>query len=66
MYFSLKDENYISRQGFWIYIKDGDVIVRRFSKEISHFENLPESEAVCYQEGVRMMDFDSNLGVYPF
>lgn len=66
IYYSLKDEEYAARMGFFIYIaKKQDVVVRRWDEEKQEFIRLPESEEVSYAEGVRNMDFDKNLGAYP-
>ena len=71
VYFSLKDEDYQNRMGFFIYVKpilrehEQDVIVRRWNQEEQVFEPLGESDSMAYAEGVRNMDFDKYLGAYP-
>ena len=42
------------------------MIVRKWNTETSEFEPLREQQdEISYQEGVRNMDFDKYLGVYP-
>lgn len=42
------------------------MIVRKWNAETSEFEPLREQQdEISYQEGVRNMDFDKYLGVYP-
>jgi len=39
--------------------------VKRWCRELEVFKDLPESDKVSFQEGVRNFDFDQNLGPYP-
>jgi len=70
VYFSLKDEDYQNRMGFFIHISNHgldkqDVIARRWNSEEQLFEALPASDDAAYTEAVRNMDFDKYLGAYP-
>eukprot|EP00347_Sterkiella_histriomuscorum_P015680 403356101 len=49
-----------------IYYTKQDVIVRKWNSERQEFEKVQDQqEEISYQEGVRNMDFDKYLGVYP-
>lgn len=71
VYFSLKDEDYQNRMGFFIHITTEkgidhqQVIMRRWNQQEQLFECLPESEELAYAESARNMDFDKYLGIYP-
>ena len=72
IYYALKDEEYASRMGFFIYVPEPSktqrlesVIVRQWDEHLQAFVKLDSSEESAYQEGVLNMDFDSNLGAYP-
>ena len=67
VYYSLKDENHMTRQGFWINIeKNNKVIIKTFDKEIQRFVPIEnEQDGASYAAGVLNMDFDGNLGAYP-
>ena len=68
VYFSLKDEDYQNRMGFFIHISVNgedkqEVVVRRWNPEEQLFDKEPDEAA--YSEAVRNMDFDKYLGAYP-
>jgi len=65
IYYSLNDEEYMAKIGFFIFIKPDTVICRKFNKEKSEFEKMPEEENEAYIEGVKNKDFELNLGPYP-
>ncbi|CDW90609.1 UNKNOWN [Stylonychia lemnae] len=71
VYYSLKDEEFSARMGFFIYINhrqpdNQDVVIRKWNEKNQEFQLLDEQqEEISYQEGVRNMDFDKYLGVYP-
>ena len=51
--------------GFFIFIKPGQVIVRKWDNSNEDFTALSEEQAGPYIEGVRRMDFDRKLAPYP-
>ena len=70
VYYSLEDEEYAQRMGFFIYVRENgvdrqDVIVRKWNEQEQMFERVAESEDLAYAESVRNMDFDKYLGAYP-
>jgi hypothetical protein len=67
VYYSLKDEDHMTRQGFWINIeKNNKVIIHDFDQELQKFLPLEnDQDGASYAAGVLNMDFDQNLGAYP-
>ena len=78
VYYSLKDEDFNSRIGFFIFVQDFSqstkpldeynqrslCIVKRWDTELQNFTSLSKTDEVSYQEGVRNFDFDKNLAFY--
>ena len=50
--------------GFFIFVKKGDVIVRKWSPELDEFCKLDETSEKCFIEGVKNYSFDTCLGPY--
>jgi len=66
VYYSLGNENNMFKIGFFIFIKRGDVIVRKWSSIEEEFVRLDDEIEKGYIKGVKMMDFDLYLGPYPY
>lgn len=56
------------RTSFFIYIKEHDILVRKWNPEEEQFypvDEMDEDEMSRFAHGVQRMDFDENLGAYP-
>ena len=65
IYYSLEDENYMSKFGFFILIKADSIKSKKRNEEEPQFKSLPEEKEERYIGGVKDHDFELNLGVYP-
>ena len=64
--FSLKDEDYQMKQGFFINITSNSLhVVRKWSEKAQAFLPLKEEDDVNFKIGISNLDFDKNLGDYP-
>jgi A1 cistron-splicing factor AAR2 len=64
--YSLKDEGYLMKQGFFINVsKDSLIHVRKWNPELQDFTLLKEEEEAGFCVGVNNLDFDAFLGNYP-
>ena len=64
--FSLKDENYQMKQGFFISITSKSLnVVRKWSDKAQAFLPLKEEDDTNFKIGISNLDFDKNLGDYP-
>jgi A1 cistron-splicing factor AAR2 len=66
IYYTLKDEDYGLKQGFFINInKDSKIHIRKYNEELQDFTSLNEEEDTNFKIGVNNLDFDAFLGNYP-
>jgi hypothetical protein len=65
IYYSLCDENYQQREGNFIFLKPGQVYIRKWSQKQQAFIRLLKEEEEAYTLGVNSHEFDSYLGPYP-
>jgi A1 cistron-splicing factor AAR2 len=64
--YSLKDEGYQMKQGFFINVcKDNLIHIRKWNTETQDFETLKDEEDENFKIGVNNLDFDAFLGNYP-
>jgi A1 cistron-splicing factor AAR2 len=69
--FSLKEENYMVKQGFFIYVnslgknEDCKIHIRKWEPLLSEFITLKPEEYKNFQIGCQNLEFDQYLGNYP-
>lgn len=66
IYYSLKDENYQIRQGFFIFVDDKNKnFIKKWNKGSQDFVILKPEEKENFEIGLNNLDFDAFLGNYP-
>ena len=66
VYYALKDENYQIRQGFFIFVDENNKnFIRKWDKEIQDFVVLKQEQQDNFEIGIKNLDFDAFLGMYP-
>jgi A1 cistron-splicing factor AAR2 len=66
VYYTLKDEDYLMKQGFFINTcKDNLIHIRKWDMELQDFTALKVEEEENFKIGVNNLDFDAFLGNYP-
>ena len=67
IYYSLNDEEYAIKQGFFIDVNKNQLIhIRKWDNEIEDFISLKDEDEKNFSIGVTNLEFDPFLGNYPF
>lgn len=67
VHYSLKDENYEYKQGFFMQSQPGEVIVKKFDENTSEFLALnDDDEESRYVSCAKNLELDEYLGPYPY